>query len=185
MAQYKIFDASRPPESAPPGAQGVLGYVGREGFTPHVWTLAEWQRFAHLVQFPAWVPDLKANPFAEGAAAAAAVKRLGWAPHQPHRRAIIGDLETSADPEWWQKFSDQVGIEGFVAVDYGSLSTVLGNAAYDVWAADWDGIPAIVPGQTIQGDQYKANVPWQGTQIDLSVVDQWLMDAGGVGGRHL
>lgn len=182
----KVFDASIPPESAPPGAEGVLGYVGRPGFTPHVWTPDEWRRFSHLRQFPAWLPDLLDSPHVDALQAVDAVKALGWAAHMPAgtERAIVFDGETEQIPGYYQAWAATVGSAGFFAVDYGSYSTVLGNAAYDVWAADWNGIPALEPGQTVHGDQYRAGIAWQGTQIDLSVVDASLFDRGGRGARH-
>jgi hypothetical protein len=177
---YKVFDASIPPATAPPGAQAVLGYIGREGRTPHVWTLPEWQRFGHLRQFPAWVPDLASDGAEEGQAAAFSAARLGWAPHQPDPRAIICDLETHEVPAWYADWADAVAAAGYTPVAYGSLSTVLFDAAQDVWAADWNDVPQMQPGQTIHGTQYAA-----GGAVDWSVIDGWLWDRGGEGSRHV
>jgi hypothetical protein len=46
LPPVKMFDASTPPASAPPGYRAVAGYIG--GDTPHVWTGAEWRRFGKL-----------------------------------------------------------------------------------------------------------------------------------------
>ena len=185
MTLWKVFDAAFPPATAPPGAQAVLGYIGRPGFMPHVWTAAEWDRFADLRQFPAAVPDFANDPKVEAAWFADAMKALGWEAHAVPARVLLVDEETrSQDAAWYQMFAAELVDVGFVAVEYGSLSTVLANSAYDVWAADWDGIPQLVPGQTEQGKQYKAGVPWQGTMIDLSVVDDWLWERAGRGARH-
>ena len=129
MTLYKCFDVAFPPQSAPDGAQAVLGYLGREGQTPHVWTMPEWDRFAHLRQYPAWVPDFGADPGAEAVQAVLAMLDHGWAPRQAETRAIVCDLETSVHPGWYQAWADRIGTEGFVSVAYGSLSTVLENAA--------------------------------------------------------
>lgn len=186
MTLHKVFDASTPPQSAPPGAEGVLGYIGRPGFTPHVWTAGEWDRFDHLVQFPAWLPDLNHDAQLDAMMAVAAAKDLGWAAFEPepHTRLILFDGETSQIPAWYERWAAEVASGGFFAVDYGSLSTVFGNAAYDVWAADWNGFPQLEPGQTVHGDQYAAGIAWQGTRVDLSVVDDTLFARGGRGARR-
>jgi hypothetical protein len=179
MTLYKCFDAAFPPQSAPPGAQAVLGYLGRAGQTPHVWTMPEWDRFAHLRQYPAWVPDFGADPGAEAVQAVLAMLDHGWAPRQAETRAIVCDLETSVHPGWYQAWADRIGTEGFVSVAYGSLSTVLENAAAHLWVAAWDSDPHLEPGQTIHAHQYQSGPDW-----DLSVIDEWLWDRGGEGARH-
>lgn len=188
MALYKVFDASRPPGKIPAGAQGVAGYIGRAGRTPHVWTPAEWDRFTHLRQFPIYVPDLNGSPAAAAAEAVAEVMKLGWAPFRPgpQTRVILVDFETAhsaGNRSWWKNCAAQIAKEGFVGVAYGSLSTVLDLAAADVWAAAWDGHTTIPPGQTIHGHQDQANVAWDGTRIDWSVFDDWMWARGGVGPR--
>jgi hypothetical protein len=186
MAYPKIFDAANPPSTAPGGMAGVMGYVGGPGAT-HVWTPAEWQPFAHLAQFPVWVADLGADPAAQASQATAAARGLGWAAFMPEpgRRAIIADLEASADPAWYERWAAEVTADGFIPVAYGSLSTVLGNAAEAVLAADWDVIPVIPAGQTLHGLQYEADVAMLGTLLDFSVFDAWLFARGGQGARHL
>lgn len=182
---YKVFDASQPPNAAPGGAEGVLGYVGRQGETPHIWTPAEWNRFSHLRMFPAWVPDTTNTPAQDAKEAVMAIERLGWARYpEPDTRAIVLDGETSQFPGWYEAWANEVTADGYFPVDYGSYSFVSANFAYEVWAADWDGIPALVPGQTVGGTQYKANIPFDGTEIDLSVIDFGLFRRGGQGKRH-
>jgi len=187
MTLHKVFDAAFPPNEAPPGAEGVLIYIGLHGFTPHVWTTEECLRFQHLRQFPTWLPDKGANPLVDAANAVATAKRYGWAAHHSPlstERLLLCDVETSEIPAWYDTWSRVVNSAGFMPYDYGSLSNVLANAAYDVWAADWNGIPKLIPGETIHGDQYKAGILWEGTRIDLSVVDDSLFNRGGVGPRH-
>jgi hypothetical protein len=94
------------------------------------------------------------------------------------------DMETDVAPEFYGAIASAVEAGGFVPVAYGSLSTVLGNAAADVIAADWDGIKTIPPGQTIHGVQYAANVKAGGGTVDYDLFDAWLMARGGVGPRH-
>lgn len=184
---FKVFDAAVPPPRPPSGVRGVLGYIGRPGFTPHVWTLGEWDRFAGLPQFPAWVPDLRAAPAAEAAGAVAAAKALGWAPDQKYPRVIVFDLETAGGPatrDWYATAAATVTAEGFTSVAYGSLSSVLTVAAADVWLASWTGIPGVAPGQTIHATQYEADISFAGTTVDFSTCDQWMLDRAGVGPRH-
>jgi len=181
---YTIFDAAVPPDARPAGTQGVLGYVG--GRATHVWRPAEWLPFRVVRQFPAWVADLSADPRHQADAAVAAVKALGWAAYEPEpeRRAIIYDMETAADPAFYAVLASVTDLAGFVAVAYGSLSTVLQCAAADVLAAEWDDKAKIPAGQTIHGKQYKANVPLGGTEVDYSIIDAWLYQRGGQGARH-
>ena len=67
LPPVKMFDASTPPSSAPPGYHAVAGYIG--GDTPHVWTDAEWKRFGRLRKLPIWVRsdpaavNAEADPF--------------------------------------------------------------------------------------------------------------------------
>jgi hypothetical protein len=65
------------------------------------------------------------------------------------------------------------------------MSTVFGNRASFVLGADWDDIPVVPAGQTLVGCQYEANHPWEGTLIDFSVVDEWLVLRAGGGPRHM
>lgn len=182
---YKVFDAAFPPLTAPPGAQAVLGYVGNPGFTPHVWTPDEWDRFAHLRQYPCWLPNLNIPADIDADNCILAVQRLGWAVEpKPRTRAIILDLETGLYPDWASEWGIRIAKRGYWPTDYGSMSTVLGNKAHDYWAADWDGIPVVQPGKHINGDQYAASVPWENTTIDLSAIDAELWARGGVGARH-
>lgn len=182
---YLVFDAAYPPADAPPGARAVLGYVGRNGFTPHVWTMDEWLRFQHLKQYPCWLPNLAMPPEIDADEAVASVQALGWAVEpKPRTRAIVLDLETRLYPDWSSEWGVRVAKRGYWPVDYGSMATVLGNKAYDNWAADWDGIPALQPGKRINGDQYAAGIAYGGTQIDLSVIDQEMWLRGGIGPRH-
>ena len=179
MTLYRCFDAAFPPATAPPGCSAVLGYIGRNGYTPHVWTLPEWDRFAHLIQFPAYVPDPSENPKAAAVRATQAMRDLGWAPWQDARRVVVFDLETLILPAWYQQAAAEVAQQGYAACAYGSESTILANAAADVWLAAWNGNPVLEPGQTIHAHQYANAGPF-----DVSVVDDWLFARGGQGPRH-
>lgn len=177
----RCFDAARPPQTAPAGVQAVLGYVGGPR-AARVWTLPEWHRFAGLIQFPCYVPDLAAHPGPQAAEAVRLTAALGW--WAGLQRAIVADTETTVSREWWAAFAGQVVGLGYIPVDYGSLSCVLGNAAALVWSARWDGIPAVPAGQTIVAHQFAAGLPCEDTQIDLSVLHPDLAAVGGRGPRR-
>ena len=182
---YRVFDAAYPPPVAPPGCAGVLGYIGGSR-AAHVWPGSAWLPFRGLKQFPCWVPALTDDAREAGLFACRAARALGWAPGpKVGPRVIVCDLETDTSRAWYALWAAAVSGGGFVPVAYGSLSTVLGNAASDVWAAAWDGEQVIPPGQTIHGHQDQADVAFAGTRVDYSVVDVWLYERGGVGPRHV
>ena len=183
MTLYRVFDAAFPPATPPPGCQGVLGYIGGTRAT-HVWPAAAWLPFRALKQFPCWVPSTTDAPATSGHLAIDAARKLGWAPGPTvGPRVIVCDLETLEDRSWYALWAAEVNAGGFVPVAYGSLATVLQNAASDVWAAAWDGQVNIPAGQTIHGHQDQANVAFGGTRVDYSAIDGWLYDRGGVGPR--
>jgi hypothetical protein len=183
---YTIIDAEYPPTSIPEPATGILGYIGGPK-AANTWSLTQWERFSHVRQFPAYVPDMAANPLPQAEDAVTRALALGWAPWQKGNgeRAIIFDLETGANPEWWLQLARMTCTRGFVPVAYGSQSTVYANQAAAVIMADWTGhVPTGGETSTTHGIQYEANVTWEGTKIDYSVFDQWLFDRAGVGPRH-
>jgi hypothetical protein len=181
---FTVFDAAFPPSSAPARAAGALGYVGAPGDATNVWSLSDWQPFAGLRQFPCWVPDFSVDADADAQAAAKAVLDRGWAPRQPDARVIVCDLEGYKAPVWYGTWARAVTDFGFTPVAYGQASTLFSNGAADNWVAVWDELAELEDGQTVHGHQYAASMPWLGTFVDLSVVDQWLLDRGGVGPRH-
>ena len=181
MTLHHCFDAAFPPAAARKGCDSVLGYIGGAA-ARNVWTLEEWLRFEHLRQFPAWVPALTENPVVDGKHAAAAARARGWADN--HTRAIICDTEIAVNRAWYAAWAREVRDQGYVAVDYGSLSDVLQNAAELLWVALWDDIPALQPGQSIEGDQYANDVPDGNTTLDLSVITEELYNLGGRGPRR-
>jgi hypothetical protein len=125
------------------------------------------------------------DPREVGRFATRAARELGWAPGpKVGPRTVIIDLETIIDREWVTACAQTILSEGFDPTGYGSLSTILQNAMSDVMVAAWDGEAVIPAGQTIHGHQDQANIPYGGTQVDYSVVDEWLYERGGVGPRH-
>lgn len=180
------FDAAFPPAAAYPGCQVVAGYIG--GNTPHVWSLAEWLRFSSLRQIPIWVANLNpgaASGTAQGQAAAAAAHALGWKDHAANPRAIVLDMETWINPGFVTSFAQAVHAAGYITWVYGSASTVIHDPACGgYWAASWDGIETLENMPNVVGHQYKADVSYQGTQVDLSVWAGSAWDHMGYGPRR-
>src|ERR1700722_4237436 len=174
----RCFDAASPPVSAPPGYEAVLGYIGGP-LAEHKWELRDWRQFPHLRQFPCYVPDLAQDPYDQAVEAVKLAAELGW--NADGDRAIIGDLETEVDRSWWKVFAGTITERKFVPVCYGSLSTVLLNAAERIWAADWDHERVIPSGQAILAGQYDAGIAFGGTEVDVSVLSPELFRLGGLG----
>lgn len=179
-----MFDASRPPATPYPGARAVAGYVG--GLTPHIWTRAEWLRFAHLRQLPIWTADFRQDPKFSANTAADAAEALGWEAHRPGTwRAVVVDGEAVIDMPWVEAFGDELQVRGFLCWPYLSLSAAAGDPpTFSLWAADWDGFAGLEGGPDVIGHQYRANVQWGGTVVDLSVFEGAVLDSFGEGPRQ-
>jgi hypothetical protein len=183
---FHAFDASIPPARPYPGCQAVLGYLG--GPTPHVWTLEEWLRFADLRQAPIWLYNPARDASAEGRAAVAAAKALGWRAFARVRRVIWLDMELTEDPAWIAAWAAAVREGGFEPGHYRSLSSFEATGDPGIamrWIAAWDGAPVVEQLARVDGHQYRANVPWLGTQVDLDVFDGTALAAFGHGPRRL
>lgn len=172
MTIRHMFDTAYPPSTPYPGTQAVAGYVG--GNTPHVWSLSEWLRFSHLRSCPIWTGYGETRPEAQGVEAGRAARALGWKPFARVRRLLVDDRETSPDLAWDRAFAKGVAAQGFLAVKYGNVRAE--------WVASWDAGTTIPPGALAL--QYKGNVPYAGTQVDLSVIGQEFWLRLGRGPRH-
>ncbi len=177
MKLTRCFDASlQIPETAPDGCEAVLGYIG--GNAIHVWTLAEWDRFGHLRQFPCWVADLASSATQQASDAAEAAKRLGW--HEG--RAIVADMEEASDAGWWNEWAGELTRRHYQPAWYGVASVVGVYAATYKWVAEFDNDPDLPAGWAAK--QYAANVAVPGGVVDLSVIGEGLIGHGGVGPRR-
>lgn len=184
MSLVRMFDAAHPPATPYPGAAAVAGYIG--GRTPHIWTRAEWQRFGHLYQLPIWTADFSQDASRSAAAAADAAEALGWiAHHDPLWRAIVVDGEAVIDEPWIREFGAELQRRGFLCWPYLSLAAIAGDPrGFSLWLADWDGYTGLEAGPEVIAHQYKPDVPWGGTQVDLSVVSAVVLPSFGVGPRQ-
>jgi hypothetical protein len=176
MTLYRMFDAAYPPVQPYPGCAAVAGYIG--GNTPHVWTAAEWDRFAHLRQLPIWTGYGDPRPAAEQARAAVdAMLALGWKADLPpgtleHRRVVVLDEETSTDATFVGTFGAVMHLNGFGCWPYGSESTLFALPVLDGrWMALYDSTARLENhARRVVAHQYAAGVPWEGGQVDLSVI---------------
>lgn len=185
MSLYPAFDASTPPGVPYPGAAAVMGYIG--GNTPHVWTRDEWRRFAALVQFPIWVGVFEADPVGHARQAVSAARALGWSPNPPsgNRRGIIIDYETEVNQAWIDSFAAVVWAAGYETFVYGSESTITGNPPKEGrWIALYNGLANLPDIPYAVAHQYAANIPFDGTAVDLSVVSADMLAHGGQGPRQ-
>jgi hypothetical protein len=189
MTLYRMFDASRPPAEPFPGCYAVAGYIG--GNTPHVWTLAEWQRFGHLRQLPIWVADLRPtglSAYGQAHAAVSAAEDLGWAPNRHERRAIGLDLETAEVPDFVAVFAEVLHLAGFSCWPYGSAAFLFANPTEDgYWVAEYPGPGPVIryPGEDVVAHQYAADVAWRDGAVDLSVISGAGLEHLGRGPRRL
>lgn len=184
MTLTLAFDAAFPPLNAYPNAGAVLGYLG--GNTPHVWTPDEWRRFQNLKQMGIWVGYQESDPVGHGNDAASAALSLGWTPNGngATRRGIVLDFETEIDPSWVKSYADTVNSRGFDTFVYGSESFVLQNPVRSGrWIALYNDQPNIPGDPGAVAHQYEADVPWNGTQVDLSVVSSDFLLHFGYGPR--
>jgi len=181
VALHKGFDASTQiPAHLPAGCTFAAGYIG--GSTPHVWTKAEWNRFAGISGvrlFPIWVADFASDPVQSAKDAVAAMRRLGWSPG----RALVYDTEATVDQAWCRAFRREAG-NVQVTVNYGSEAVVARNGDARLWIAKWDGDPALEGGQGVEAHQYVADVSAAGGVVDFSVMADGLFRQGGVGPRR-
>lgn len=155
----------------PDGTHVVLGYVGQDGATPHVWTLNDIESVerADLLFAPIWTPpqghfDRNAGA-AAGNATAARLRALGYPPDAP----VFLDIEKhtyDAAPEAVEEgiaaWSASLTAQGpFLPVAYAPTTRGKG------WVADWTGHePTSLP-DGWDGQQYAGRV--DGDRYDLSV----------------
>jgi hypothetical protein len=155
-----FYDAAYPPAS-PPRTDGVLIYIGGDAL--HVWTTAEIAAQKARYRLPVWVRD---NPAAVSPALDAAVcVRALRAIAAPAGTLVALDSEMTADPAWVHAFVGAVNTAGYRVIDYGTQSTVFGNANPDgyYFGADWTGVPHIAA-----RDQITQWVSFAGYDEDLA-----------------
>jgi hypothetical protein len=146
------------------------------------------------MKLPIWVrsnPASAAEGAAEGQAAVAAMQALGVPPairrvkrtwYWPFRRvevvtpgnAVALDLETAVNPAYVEAFNAAVKAAGYVTWVYGSGDFVVQNpACAGYWCADYTQVQHHYPAADERATQYANSLPWQNTQVDLSVVRRY------------
>lgn len=182
------YDASKPPRQPYPKAAAAFGYIG--GDTPHVWTLQEWldaTQGGALRSGPIWTADYRTDapgPFEQARAAVDAAKALGWTDHARILRYIILDSETSEDIDFIRGFASAALNGGFLTADYRSADAILAKpSGLPEFVARWGEQPG--PFSDYQeAFQYKAEVPWLDTQVDLDAFSTEMWERLGRGPRR-
>lgn len=186
MTLVQMFDAAYPPAAPYPGCAAVAGYIG--GNTPHTWARAEWGRFRGLAQLPIWVGYQEGNPVLHAGAAAVAARSLGWrAFHQPEWRAIVLDREAELDEPWIAAFGHELQREGFLCWPYNSYSVLAAGGdppGYSIWLPTWNDVRTVPPYPNVVAAQFAHDVAWDGTHVDLSVVESAVLGSFGYGPRQ-
>lgn len=154
MSTLTFYDAAYPP-SPPPKADGVCGYLG--GDTPHPWTRADWDSQPARYRLPIFTRSNPPGPGpqADVAAAVAQLEAIG----APKGCLVAWDMETAADAEYTKEVYTLLHNAGYLLIDYGSYSSVFGNANPDgyYWGADWTGTLHLARGtQMTQWVSFKA-----------------------------
>lgn len=185
---YHGFDAAHPPSRAYPGTQVACGYLGPDGFTPHVWSLEEWNLCNEggvLRSLGIWLADFSATPGGQARAASEAAIALGWKPHAEVLRFITLDSEVSLDVMWIRDFAESLFTLGFLAFDYRSISAqVQSPSGLDEWSARWDVPPGPFSAKQ-EGFQYEEDVSFDNTLLDLDLFSQLAFDRFGRGVRRV
>lgn len=163
----RMYDASVPPQAAPPGYDVCAFYIG--GDTPHRWSDEERTRQGARHYLPIWTRF----PTADYSAADDAAMAVAWMRDHavPHGAALALDFETGVDAAYVETFDVAVTSAGYSLILYGSLSFVLQNPRPrgGYWTAIWDGNPQLRPGDAA-ATQYA-----QGSAYDSSIVSDSLV----------
>lgn len=186
MTLFHGYDASVPPDVPFPGAQAAFGYLGPVNMTPHVWTAEEWNEATlngSMRCGPFWVADFLRDVQSQAIEAVGLARRLGW--RSDRSRVIMLDSETSDNVAFINEFGRLIFQGGFLLVDYRSFDAIIQHPSdYPEFVAHYNVPPGpFTPRQVAY--QYKANVPWAGTKIDLDLFDTDLWDRLGRGRRHV
>jgi hypothetical protein len=148
---------------------GAVGgyYGGPDAF--HVWTAADWRRFAANRKLPIWVAGT--DGAREAAQAARALHRLGV----PPGAYTVVDMETRVDGPYLAAFGPALRAAGYKVWVYGSASSVFANPALNgYWVADYAGIGAYMYDHVqVRATQYAS-----GQDFDSSTVKQWTYYSG-------
>jgi putative peptidoglycan binding protein len=151
MSNLLFADAAYPAGISGGPYDGVAFYAGGDAY--HVWTPAELAARPERYRLPIWV---RSNPQGAAQATADAGLLLGALTlyGTPAGILVALDSETSADPAYVRAFVAAVNLGGHHVIDYGSQSTVAGNANPDgyYWGADWTDVAHLHSGDT--GTQY-------------------------------
>ena len=157
-------------DAAHPGAMKadiIAGYIGGSKAT-HIWTDAEWARFAGTKKLPIYVSSEalggNGNGVNDGFDCMRKLYSLG-VPKQP----VALDMETRVDAAYVTGFNRVLSWAGYLVWVYGSKDFVFRNpACHGYWVADFTGFPHMVDHADVRATQYETS-----TGVDLSEVKLW------------
>jgi hypothetical protein len=151
-----------------PYARAVAGYYGGPGAF-HVWSAADWRRYASNRKLPIWVAGF--DGAGEGEDAVRALRDLGV----PRRSYTAVDMETRIDRTYLDHFWAVLHAAGYKVWVYGSASTVFSNPRLNgYWVADYAGIgPFMYDHSSVRATQYAP-----GEFHDKSSVKDWTYYSG-------
>jgi hypothetical protein len=156
----RMKDASVEPATLPEGVKVVAGYIG--GNTPHVWSVAEWDRFAGVKKLPVFVHEQGASGTEEGWAA---LKRL-YQLLVPKGTLVVLDMETLVEPAAVLNFRALMNWGGYYCGTYGSADFIFGNPnCYGYWVADYDKKPQLFPHHGVFATQYAPGTDWDSSVL--------------------
>ncbi len=168
MMREQMRDAAFATNISQSWTGAVAGYYGGpDAF--HVWTRADWRRFAANRKLPIWVAGFEGAK--EAGQAVRALRRLGV----PQGVFTAVDMETRVDKTYLAAFGAGLKQAGYKVWVYGSASTVFANPLLNgYWVADYAGIgPFMYDHQHVRATQYVA-----GQEYDSSTVKHWSYYSG-------
>lgn len=162
------FDASTPPEKAPPKTAVACGYIGGE--TPHVWTNTEWARFDGMKKLPIYVSALAVGKPGDARTEAFDALRAMYNLKVPKGSPIVWDMETAVNDTYLKQVQSIVNWYGYKLWPYGSMDAIMHSTPCDGrFVADWNyDKPALAPGRYVVATQWKSD-----TGYDLDVF-RWI-----------
>jgi hypothetical protein len=155
-----------------PHTKAMLGYLGGDQ-AAHTWSDEDWAEIpADMLAMGIWVADFNKSPVDQATDAVTRARSLRFAANARSLRGILGDFETVTEPVWIAAWGVRIRTLGFMPLGYESESVYHANPKLDgVVVADFDNIPTIPNLPEVVAHQFKANVPWGGHAVDLTVWD--------------
>lgn len=141
---------------------GVCFYMGGDAY--RIWGVSEIQARPERYRLPIWVRSnpQHIDPIVDAYACLSAIQRFSV----PRGSLIALDSETAVDPGWTIIWVGILNAAGYVVIDYGSQSVVIGNKNPDgyYWGADWTNQPHLH-----SGDGMTQYISFQNEDVSLAL----------------